>query len=303
MGTDISHIVKHDFKLFHDRNASRAYCEKIYEHLRKELLLGDGDPEWDEPGIRDDAEDFLRICIADYDMDFHLLPDFWEIESYDRYSFLLRGDGVRRKAFDVVRALGAKEAWHAEEYFTWNGDAMEYPGCSFEEWMAYLEREYEKPIQEFSSSDYWKLGPKGFLDIEPVYHDSFKECFDEFDRLQESIPDYQLLGISRVGDHFLRCEKNGELYLIDERWKTPLIDAPVQTYWTFDGCFVVIKDGKSALYDSRGVQLAPFVKGVFKWKRTYDKVQRGGIKMHLEREIIENVEAKLSLTVFEKYGY
>ena len=147
------------------------------------------------------------------------------------------------------------------------------------------------------------MDSKGVLDIEPIYHDCFKECFAEFDRLQNSIPDYRLLGISRVGDHFLRCEKNGELYLIDERWKTPLIDAPVQTYWTFDGCFVVIKDGKSALYDSRGVQLAPFVKGVFKWKRTYDKVQRGGIKMHLEREIIENVEAKLSLTVFEKYGY
>ena len=104
-------------------------------------------------------------------------------------------------------------------------------------------------------------------------------------------------------DHFLRCERNGELYLIDEHWKSPLIDAPVQTYWTFDNYFVVIKEGKSALYDSRGVGLTPFVKGFFKWKRTCDKVQRGGIKMHLEREIIENVEAKLNLTVFEKFGY
>jgi hypothetical protein len=303
MGTDISHIVKHDFKLFHDRNASKAFCEKVYEHLRKELLLGDGEPEWDEPGVLDDEEDFLQISIADYDLNLRLLPDFWEIESYARYSFLLRGERVRKWAFDVVRALGATEAWHAEEYFTWNGDALEYPGCNFEEWMAYLEREYEKPIQEFSSSNYWKLDSKGFLDIEPVYHDCFKECFAEFERLQNSIPDYRLLGISRVGDHFLRCEKNGELYLIDEHWKTPLIDAPVQTYWTFDEHFVVIKDGKLALFDSSGTALTPFVKGFFKWKRTCDKIQRGGIKMHLEREIIENVQAKLSLTVFEKYGY
>ena len=38
-------------------------------------------------------------------------------------------------------------------------------------------------------------------------------------------------------------------------------------------------------------------------ERTCDKVQRGGIKIHLEREIIENNEAKLILTVFEKYDY
>lgn len=37
MGTDISHIVKHDFKLFHDRNASKTYCESILSHLRKEF--------------------------------------------------------------------------------------------------------------------------------------------------------------------------------------------------------------------------------------------------------------------------
>jgi len=303
MGTDISHIVKHDFKLFHDKNASKAFCEKVYEHLRKELLLGDGEPEWDEPGVLDDEEYFLRIDIADYDMCLDLHPDFWDIESFDRYSHLITNEDVRKKAFDVVRALGAKEAWHAEEYYTWNGDAMEYPGCDFEEWLAYLEREYEKPIQELSPTDFWKFGPDGYLDYEPIYHDSFKECFDEFDRLQESIPDYRLLGISRVGDRFLRCEKHGELYLIDEHWKTPLIDAPVQTYWTFDKHFVVIKDGKSALFDSSGIQLTPFVKGFFEWKRTCDKIQRGGIKMYLEREIIENVEAKLSLTVFEKYDY
>jgi hypothetical protein len=303
MGTDISHIVKHDSKQFHDRNASRAYCESILNHLRKELLLGDGDPEWDEMKILDEEGDFLRMKLADYDLDLHLLPDFWEIESCDRYYFLLRGDRVRKKAFDVVRALGAKEAWHAEEYFTWNGDALEYPGCDFEEWMAYIKREYEKPIQEFSSSDYWKLDSKGFLDVEPVYHDCFKECFAEFDRLQNSIPDYRLLGISRVGDCFLRCEKNGELYLIDEHWKKPFIDAPVKTYWTFDDIFVVEKDGKSALHNYRGIQLTPFVKGVFEKEFLRKPVQRGGIKMYHEQTIIKNVEAKLSLTVFEKYDY
>ena len=57
MGTDISHIVKHDLKLFHDRNASRAFYEKIYEHLCKKLLLSDGDPEWDEMKIHDEEGD------------------------------------------------------------------------------------------------------------------------------------------------------------------------------------------------------------------------------------------------------
>ena len=302
MGTDISHIVKHDFKLFHDRNASKAFCEKVYEHLRKELLLGDGEPEWDEPGVLDDEEDFLQISIADYDLNLRLLPDFWEIESYARYSFLLRGERVRKWAFDVVRALGAKEAWHASDYFGWLGD-LSYPGCDFEEWMEYLGQEYGKPIRELSPADFWKLGPDGYLDYEPIYHDNFKECFDEFERLQESIPDYRLLGISRVGDCFLRCEKNGELYLIDEHWKKPFIDAPVKTYWTFGEYFVVVKDGKSALYDYQGIQLTPFVKGVFEKEFSQKTVQRGGIKMYHEQTIVKNAEAKLSLTVFEKYDY
>ena len=38
MGTTISHIVKHDFGQFNDWNASKAYCEKIYNFLRKEIL-------------------------------------------------------------------------------------------------------------------------------------------------------------------------------------------------------------------------------------------------------------------------
>lgn len=96
MGTDISHIVKHDFKLFHDRNASKAYCESILNHLRKELLLGDGDPEWDEMKILDEEEDFLRMKLADYDVTLHLLPDLWEIESYDRFSHIVMGDRVRK---------------------------------------------------------------------------------------------------------------------------------------------------------------------------------------------------------------
>ena len=248
MGTDISHIVKHDFKLYHDRDASRVYCESILNHLRKELLLGDGDPEWDEMKILDEEGDFLRMKLADYDVTLHLLPDLWEIESYDRFSYIVLGDRVRKNAFDVVHALGAKEAWHASDYFGWLG-GLSYPGCNFEEWMEYLGQEYGKPIQELSPVDFWKLGPDGYLDYEPIYHDSFKECFDEFEYLQESIPNYRLLGISRVGDRFLRCEKNGELYLIDEHWKKPFIDAPVKTYWTFGEYFVVVKDGKSALYE------------------------------------------------------
>ena len=60
MGTDISHIVKYDSKQFHDRNASRAYCESILNHLRKELLLGDGDPEWNEMKILSKARTTWR---------------------------------------------------------------------------------------------------------------------------------------------------------------------------------------------------------------------------------------------------
>lgn len=97
MGTDISHIVKHDFKLFHDRNASKTYCESILSHLRKELLLGDGDPEWNEMKILDEEDDFLRMKLADYDVTLRLLPDLWEIESYDRFSHIYGRQGAEKR--------------------------------------------------------------------------------------------------------------------------------------------------------------------------------------------------------------
>ena len=116
--------------------------------------LGDGDPEWDEMKVLDEEDDFLRMKLADYDVTLHLLPDLWEIESYDRFSHIVMGDRVRKNAFDVVRALGAKEVWHASDYFGWLG-GLSYPGCNFEEWMEYLGQEYGKPIQELSPADFW----------------------------------------------------------------------------------------------------------------------------------------------------
>lgn len=59
------------------------------------------------------------------------------MESFYHYCQIVMHDGdyfgLRRKTFDIARALGQKEAWYAEEYYTWNGGNIENPEIPFEE--------------------------------------------------------------------------------------------------------------------------------------------------------------------------
>ena len=70
-------------------------------------------------------------------MELSLHNGFWKMESFYHYCQIVMHDGdyfgLRRKTFDIARALGQKEAWYAEEYYTWNGGNIENPEIPFEE--------------------------------------------------------------------------------------------------------------------------------------------------------------------------
>ena len=301
MGVDISHIVRHDFYDLDDMNKSRAFCEKTRDRLWTNLLLGSC---VDEKGygkinyLDDDTAFEMRIPYND--VEFDLRAGCWKIESYFHYVQLVLGDYVRRLIFDVVHALDQTEAWHAAEYYTWNGGPLDNPKCSFQEWYDFVKNEYGTRIPEFNSQCMQQYDKEDKLCYESVYHDSFEECFDEFNRLQDKTDEYRLIGLTRIGRNMLRAEKNGELYLLNEQNMHPAFFFPVRTENTFGQWIILWKDDKSAIIDDWGNQLTPFVQGQFVIKYESREFQCNGEKYIRHFTCTENKEAKMKIVLQER---
>lgn len=215
MGVDISHIIRHDFRQVEDKNASKAFVIKTIKQLKKNLHIQENftfryDEEFNETTFR----------LPFYDVEFTLHNGFWQIESYYHYCQLVmhRGDyfWLRRLTFDLARALGQDEAWYATAHYTWNGGGCENPEDTFEQWMEWCIKRYGKNLPEFDQASIMAQGDVHIPEHEPIYHDSFKECKELYNKLQEKLGYYKLLGLLRTNEGELRCEKNGFLFLYNE---------------------------------------------------------------------------------------
>lgn len=270
MGVDISHIIRHDFRQVGDRIASSDFVKKTIERLKKNLFIQDIDGcfsyEYDE------EYNETRFRLPVYDLKFTLHNGFWEIDSYFHYCQIVMHEGeyfwLRRLTFDIARALGQDEAWYAAEYYTWNGGYCEEPETTFEQWMKGAVKKYGKSLPEFDQSSILRQGDEFIPDYETIYHDSFRECNELYNKLQSKLGDYRLLGLYRTGKDFLRCKKDDGLFLISEGTLKPLFKEPVEgILHSLNGPeFIVRKDGLSAVFDGDGNRLTGFVKGEFKWK-------------------------------------
>ena len=270
MGVDITHIIKHDFRQTHDIQLSLDFAKKTIEHLKKELLIQNPNESFELQYDEDCSE--IRFKLPIYDIEFTLHNGFWQIESYLHYCQLVMHQDdyfwLRWLTYDIVRALGKKEAWYAEECYTWNGGKCETLESTFEEWYEQATKEYGSSIPEFDQSAIIAQGDVHIPDYEPIYHDSFKECYAHFNRLQSQIIGYKLLGIHRIGNCFVRCEKDGHLFLLNEQTLTPLFKTPIGDVL----CplnrpeFVIVKNELSAVFNAYGKQLTDFVKGRFEWE-------------------------------------
>ena len=100
--------------------------------------LADGE----NPEMEDGEE--ISFYLPVYDVEMSLHNGFWQIESFFHYCQIVMHQGdnfwLRRSLFDIARALGQKEAWHAEEYYTWNGGNIEDFEVPFEDWLAFAEK-------------------------------------------------------------------------------------------------------------------------------------------------------------------
>lgn len=270
MGIDITHIIKHDFRQTHDIQLSLEFAKETIERLKRGLLIQDSN---DNFGLEYDEDlNEIRFELPVYNVEFSLHSGFWQVESCFHYcQLVIHKDDyflLRWLTYDIARTLGKKEAWYAEEYYTWNGGKCETIESTFEEWYEQAAKDYGKSIPEFDQSALMAQGDVYIPDYEPIYHDSFKECKAHFNRLQSLIAGYKLLGIYRIGNKFVRCEKDGHLFLLNEHTLIPLFIEPVDgILCPLNGPeFVIVKNGLSAVFNAYGKQLTDFVKGHFKWK-------------------------------------
>lgn len=296
MGVDISHIIRHGFREVENKETSKKFVEKTIAALKKNLLIQNVDDSFEYRYDSESNETTFTLPI--YNVEFTLHNGFWQIESFFHYCQIVMHDGdyfwLRRLTFDIARALGQDEAWYAEEFYTWNRDGCEIPETTFEQWMESSLKMYGKPIPEFDQAAIIAQGDAYFHDYKPIYHDRFKECKELYDNIQAKIGGYKLLGLNRIGNDYLRCERGGQLFLINEKTLRPMFDEPIEgMLQSLNGPeFIIRKDGLSAVFDMDGKQLTDFVEGVFEWKWA----PCNHLKSDPHRRIIYNEEAGIKLS-------
>jgi hypothetical protein len=229
MGVDITHIIRHKFENIKDHDATLRYAKDTIESLKKKLCLNAPEEYFE---FMDDDEG-IKFRLPVYDIEMSLHNGFWQIESFYHYCQIVMHHGdyfwLRRLTFDIARALGQKEAWYAEEYYTWNGGNIEDVNVPFREWISFVEKTYKKPIPEFDQEAIIKQGDVHIPDYEPIYHDTFKECFDLFEKEQSRLGDYELLGLSLIGNGYYRCAKDGGLFLVNSETLKTMFDEPIES--------------------------------------------------------------------------
>ena len=206
MSVDISHIIRHNFRQVEDKKASKAFVMKTIEQLKKNLLIQEVDDCFNYRYNDGYNETTFRLPI--YDVEFTLHNGFWQIESFYHYYQIVIHNGdffwLRRLTFDIAKALGQEEAWYAEEFYTWNGGGCEIPESTFEQWQECSIKQYGKNLPEFDQASIMEQGDVDIPDYEPIYHDSFKECKELYNKLQARLGEYKLLGLGQTGDGYLR---------------------------------------------------------------------------------------------------
>lgn len=182
-----SFIIRHEFvQARTDKEAARTFVFKTIDRLKEYFHLQEPDEyfKYEE----DDYDGVLAsFQLPLYDVTFDLYNDFWEVEHrYYNWGIVYKSDGdflLRRDAFDIARALGEKEAWYASEYFA-GGESVEdewwNKDFTLARWLDCCKKYYDGVIPEFDRASFLLRDEEKLCDdCEEVYHDDFKDLFEE----------------------------------------------------------------------------------------------------------------------------
>lgn len=271
MSISLTQFIKHDFHDVKDKQASLEFVEKSIKRIQESLGLESYDikPDLFE---YDETIFYIEFELPVYDVNIQLRNGFWEISSgYRHCQLFMHSNGyfwLRAAAFDIARALGQEEAWHMNEYHSYDYTEFDIENEDFDRWLSVVRKEFKGRIPEFDINHIIEQGKDAWMQSQaPVHHDSFAECRAQFEEIQESLGDgVRLLGLYRSGNYY-RCMKDGRLMLVQHSTLSPFRLTNIDKIlhggpgWTN---FIIVRNGLSAVFNKRGTQLTDFVKGTFK---------------------------------------
>lgn len=277
MSVYVQALMPFDFDRLSDKVAAIETITNIKNQLAEHFHLKQGfeleiedyeNTEWP------DSPNEYRVDTPFHDFDIIIGNGFITIDSawsYSQYFYIWNNlTWLRDMFFDFITALGYKEAIIADEYHGWNHgygenhiDMCEY-SFTFADW----QKEFPIIPKIDFACFHVTIGLDKWPEIEDVYIDDFKECFERKRKLAERFPDYKILTIGYICGAFLLALKDGEPVLLNEKTGKPLrcgrIDG-INARFNNAG-FTIIKGNKCALYNPDGKRLTPYRVQKFGWK-------------------------------------
>ena len=182
-----SFIIRHEFvQAWTDKDAARTFVFKTIERLKEYFHLQEPDEyfKYEEDDYGDLPPSFELLL---YHVTLYLYNDFWKVDHcYYYWDIVDKRNGdfwLRRNAFDIARALGEKEAWYASECFA-GGDCVDDEwwdkDFTLARWLDCCKKHYDGVIPEFDRASFLLRDEEELCeDCEGVYHDDFKDLFEE----------------------------------------------------------------------------------------------------------------------------
>lgn len=276
MSTTLDHIVRHEFYDLRNMEAAEEFMKSKIAQLRSYLRIKDEiNPcivdysEFDDEDSTDPAPIDYSFEIPNYDAHVQMARGFWIISQalsihqlFTRYN---REYDLRRDIFDIVRALGQDEAWHCSCYSASMG-VIDYFEDDFETWLKYTQE--HKNILEFDEAaiDAFRLAhPHEYYG--EVIHDSFVDCRQNLEKLQNKYSDYHVCNLGRIVAKYHKIHNNEGCFLVNPDTGALLLDYPIDDILeNICGAGMIIqKGGESAFYDVNGKQRSDYVDGKWEW--------------------------------------
>ena len=261
MGACVTVIIKNDLQDRKDGYKMAEYgqwfCEKYNRHFHSTVSYNC------HTYIDDDGFE-VTINIPEGLVRLH--PGFWEVFIPYHYVQLFLHDGnwfwIRDMVFNLVLALGVKEAWYCDEYAM---DQLDEDN-NFEDFIqmmiGWVGEPQEYSIEQVLANEERTGSYINDLEDGPFYHDSFDECFDTYQTLSNQIFDAKgvvLLGLSRFGQNYLLVEDHCGVNLIHRDTLELLFNTPKEEIVWYSGMQYFIRcNEKYARFEGDGKQISPY---------------------------------------------
>lgn len=207
MSTYIQAILQSDFDGLSDTVSATEKIVSIYSRLKNYFHLESGfelEIEDNKGTERANMPNRYRVVSPFHGFGIEIGNGFIIIDScwsYSQYFYISNNrTWLRDMFFDFVTALGYEKAIVADEYHGWNHaygeNELDMFDCafSFSDW----KKEFPAPPEIVFSCFHIADGLDKWPEIENLYIDDFKECFERKKILQECFKEYTILTIGYI---------------------------------------------------------------------------------------------------------